>query len=269
MYKLIALDMDGTLLDKNNIISRENYLSIRKAKDKGVKIVLATGRTLKGIRTYLEELDIIANDNYCVTCNGSIIINSGTKEILKKTLLNHEDLFYLYNLSKKLDIYIHALTTSKCITPIYNKYTQIEAKMNNVPIEEIDFNCISKSLEIIKVLFVGAEEKLSSVINNLPKEVYKKYTVVRSYPYFLEFMNKEVNKGAGVKSLAKKLGIKSSEVICVGDAENDLHMIKYAGLGVAMGNAFPNVKNVADYITYTNNENGVAHVINKFILKEN
>ncbi|MFU0823568.1 sugar-phosphatase [Clostridium sp.] len=266
MYKLIALDMDGTLLDKNNIISKENQQAIKKAKDKGVKIVLATGRTLKGIKPYLEELDITDGNNYCVTCNGSIVINSSTNEIITKVLLNYEDLLYLYKLSKKLNIYIHALTTSNCITPICNKYTKIEANMNRVSIEEVDFNTISGPLEIIKILFVGPEEKISLAINTLPKEVYDKYTVVRSYPYFLEFMHKEVNKGTGVESLAKKLHIKPSEIICVGDAENDLHMIKYAGLGVAMENAFPNVKKAADYITYSNNESGVAHVINKFIL---
>ena len=100
----------------------------------------------------------------------------------------------------------------------------------------------------------------------VPKEVYEKYTVVRSTPYFLEFLNKEVNKGTGVKLLADHLGVKQEEVMTFGDAENDLDMIVYAGMGVAMANGFEEVKEAANYITDSNEEDGVAKAIEKFVL---
>lgn len=268
MYKLIALDMDGTLLKEDKTISKENYEAIQSAREKGVKIVLTTGRPKKGIENYLEELDLVDDDEYCITYNGSLIENSKTGEILTKTLMTLDDAHFLYELSKKLDVDIHALTTKGCISPRYNKYTELEVSMNNIPFEEVDFNTIDSSTEIVKFLFVGSEEKISSVIEQLPKELYEKYTIVRSYPLFLEFLDKNVSKGAAVKTLAERLGIKQNEVICIGDAGNDIHMIQYAGLGVAMGNAFPEVKKAANYITLTNEEDGVAHIIDKFILSD-
>jgi len=114
-------------------------------------------------------------------------------------------------------------------------------------------------------MFMDDDYKLSHGIPNLPKDIYEKYTVVRSEPWILEFMNKSANKAEGVKTLGKKFGIDRSEVICIGDSFNDIHMIKYAGLGVAMKNALPEIKSHADYITKTNEENGVAYAINKFI----
>lgn len=266
MYKLIALDMDGTLLNEEKKISKENYLAIKQAREKGIKVVLATGRPTKGIERYLGKLDLINDEDYCVTYNGSLVVNTGTKEELTKILLTSEDVHYLYDLSKKLDVNIHALTTEGCIAPKLSKYTKLEIEMNDIPFHQIDFSAVDNTIPVAKVMFIDKENKISSAIKNLPKEVYEKYTVVRSEPFFLEFLDKKVNKGTGIKSLAEKLGIKQEEVICIGDAGNDIHMIKYAGLGVAMGNAFPEVKRVADYITLSNEENGVAHVINKFIL---
>ena len=113
---------------------------------------------------------------------------------------------------------------------------------------------------------IDEPEILQRAVDNLPEEVYEKYTVVRSAPFFLEFLNKEVNKGVGVEMLAKHLGVKREEVITMGDAGNDLHMIEYAGMGIAMGNAFDEVKEAANYITDSNNEGGVAKAIEKFVL---
>ena len=268
MFKLIALDMDGTLLNEEKKISKENMIAIKKAKEKGVKVVLATGRPIKGVENYLSELDLISDEDYCITYNGSLVVNTGTNELLTQVLLKSKDVHYLYDLSKKLDIDIHALTTSGCITPKLSEYTELEIKMNNIPFEEIDFNKIEDDTEIVKVMFVGEEKRLSAVIEKLPKEVYEKYNVVRSAPYFLEFLDKNVSKGTGVKSLAEKLDINRNEIICVGDAGNDIDMIKYAGLGVAMENAFPEVKKAANYVTYSNEENGVALVLIRFILSD-
>jgi Cof subfamily protein (haloacid dehalogenase superfamily) len=267
MYKLVALDMDGTLLKEDKTISAENFEAIQNAREKGVKVVLATGRPVRGISKYLEELNLLTGNDYTVAFNGAVVQNTKTGEIIAENLLALEDIKYLYNLSKQLSVNIHALTPTSCITPKSSEYSELEAAMNNIPLEIVDFDTLDNSTTIVKIMFIDKEPILSNIIGKLPKEVYEKYTVVRSAPFFLEFINRKVNKGFGVELLAKNLGIKQEEVICMGDAGNDIHMIKYAGLGVAMGNAFPEIKQIANYVTKTNEDHGVAHVINKFVLK--
>ncbi|MBC2579719.1 sugar-phosphatase [Clostridium sp. DJ247] len=266
MYKLVALDMDGTLLDKDKTISEENFKAIQDARKKGVKVILATGRPLKGIENYLQQLDLVSEEDYAVAFNGAVVQNVKTGEVLAKNYMNMNDIKYLYNLSKELDVNIHTLTLDTCLTPKLNKYSEFEAEMNNIPLKVVDFDNLDPNTTIVKVMFIDEENILNRVIANLPSEAYDKYTVIRSAPYFLEFINKKVHKGFGIETLAKNLGIKQEEIICMGDAGNDIHMIEYAGLGVAMGNAFPEVKEIANYVTKTNDEHGVAHVINKFIL---
>ncbi|WP_125154042.1 sugar-phosphatase [Clostridium rectalis] len=266
MYKLIALDMDGTLLNSKKNISNSNLTAIKNAKKIGSKVVLATGRPLKGIKKYLKELDLINTEDYCVVFNGAVVQNVKTEEILCKKLLTINDVKNIYDISKDLNIHLHLLTLDSCITPKIGKYTQLESDLNHIPLQIKDFNKLDKNLEVVKVIFADEPDTITKSIEKLPKELFKKFTIVRSAPYFLEFLNKDVNKGTGVQLLAKNLHIPKHNIICVGDAGNDIHMIKYAGLGVAMGNAFPEVKNIADYITLTNDNDGVAHVINKFIL---
>ena len=142
----------------------------------------------------------------------------------------------------------------------------MEANINNIKINIEDFNKLEKDHSIIKIMMIDEEEVLQKAIDNLPKEVYDKYTVVRSAPYFLEFLNKEVNKGVGVEMLAKHMGITLDQVITMGDAGNDLHMIECAGMGVAMGNAFEEIKEVANYITDTHENDGVAKAIKHLVL---
>lgn len=266
MYKLIAIDMDGTLLSKDRTISKANYDAIQNAKSKGVKVVLATGRPIKGILEYLKQLKLLSKDEYAVTYNGALVQNTDHSEIIAKKPLSMADNLYLYNLSKKLQVNIHSLTLDCCITPKKNKYSELEAELNSIPLKEVNFKALDYNTTIVKTMFIDDEKILDRVIKNLPEEVYEKFTVVRSAPYFLEFLDKSSNKGVGVHLLAENLGIKREEVICIGDAGNDIHMVEYAGLGVAMENAFDELKNVADYITTSNEEDGVAHVINKFIL---
>lgn len=266
MYKLIAIDMDGTLLREDKTISKETLRAIDRAKAKGVKIVLSSGRPIDGIRRYLKELDLMRDGDYAIAYNGSLIVATKTNEILAKTLMKLEDVSYLYELSKKLMVNIHILTKNSCLTPKWNPYSQIEKDINDIPLEEVDFNNLPYDTSIVKIMMVDEPNILTEAISKLPKEVYEKYSVLRSSPYFLEFLDKKVNKGYGVALLANKLGIRSDEVICIGDAGNDIHMLQFAGLGVAMGNAYPEVKKAADYITLSNEENGVAHVIDKFVL---
>lgn len=266
MYKLIALDMDGTLLNEEKQISPANYEAIQQARENGVKVVLASGRPLVGFKRYLEELNLVSEEDYAVAFNGALVQSSEGNEIISKTTLTVEDYKFLYELSKELKVNIHALTESKVIAPKDNQYTRLEAEMNHISSEIIAVEDVAEDTTIVKVMFIDEPELIEEIMEKIPEEVRNKYTIVRSAPFFLEFLDKSVNKGAGVAALAEKLNIKQEEVICIGDAGNDIHMIKYAGLGVAMGNAFPEVKKVANFITKTNEQDGVAHIINKFIL---
>lgn len=266
MYKLVAIDMDGTLLKEDKTVSNITKKAIERAQKKGVKVVLASGRPIEGIYRYLDELKLVSEDDFVLSFNGSIIQNTKTKEVICKNVLKGSDLLYLYNISKKVGVNVHAFSAVGCITPKMSKYTEVEGTINGIDIKIVDFNNIDSSEDLYKVMMIDEPDILEKAIKDIPEGVYDKYTVLRSTPYFLEFLNKNSNKGEGVKALANYLGIRKEEVICIGDAGNDLHMIEFAGLGVAMGNAFEEVKKAADYITSTNEDDGVAEVIEKFIL---
>ena len=228
--------MDGTLLRKDKTVSERTKKAIGDARKKGVTVVLATGRPIDGVTRYLEELDMYGENDYVLSYNGGLVLKTNNREAICKIGLTGEDLHYLYEISKELGVNIHAFSETKgLITPKNSKYTEVEANINNIKINIEDFNKLEKDHSIIKIMMIDEEEVLQKAIDNLPKEVYDKYTVVRSAPYFLEFLNKEVNKGVGVEMLAKHMGITLDQVITMGDAGNDLHMIECAGMGVAMG----------------------------------
>ncbi|OOM74666.1 sugar phosphatase YidA [Clostridium puniceum] len=267
MYKLIALDMDGTLLTTDKKVSERTAASIKEAEAKGVKIVLASGRPLLGLNKYLEELGLLKGEDYVLSFNGGLVQNTKTGKIVSKVSLKGSDLKNIYEISKQLNINIHAFSAKDgLITPKNSKYTEYEAEINGIDINIKDFNEIEDEEDIIKVMMIDPQEILDPAIEKLPNEIYEKYSVFKSSPFFLEFTHKEVDKGLGLKKLGEFLGIKKEEIIACGDAGNDLSMIKYAGLGVAMDNAVPEVKEVANYITASNDEDGISKVIEKFIL---
>ena len=257
--------MDGTLLREDKTISDRTKKAIRKAVEKGVRVVLASGRPIEGLERYLEELNLLSKDDYVMSFNGSVIQNVKTREIVSKNILKGSDLKRLYALSKEIGVNIHAFTKDGCITPKMNEYTELEGRINGIEVYEVDFDTISEEEDVIKVMFIDPQPVLEEAMTRMPETIYDEFTVVRSAPYFLEFLNKASSKGTGVKALGEYLGIKQEEIICIGDAGNDLDMIQFAGLGVAMGNAFEEVKEAADYVTSNNEEDGVAHVIEKFI----
>lgn len=266
MYKIIALDMDGTLLDDNKTITEENKKSLMRAKEKGVKVVLSSGRPKDGLIKYLNELELVQDDEYVLSYNGCLVQEAKGGKIIHKVGLKGTDLHYMYTLSREFNVNIHAFSEKHgLITPKMSKYTEVEASLNGIEATIIDFFDIPEDENIIKIMLVDEEDILDAAIHRLPREAYDKYNIVKSAPYFLEIINKNGNKGEGLKALAEYLGVNREEVMAFGDASNDKEMIEYAGLGVAMENAMEEVKEVADYITCNNNEDGIAKVVNRFI----
>ncbi|HBV76964.1 MULTISPECIES: sugar-phosphatase [Vibrio] len=267
MYKLIAIDMDGTLLNSDHRITEENKQAIAAARAKGIHIVLASGRPLDGMLTALQELDMDSDEDFVISYNGSMVQKVASKTAIRQEILTGSDAKLIAEWAKKLNVSVHAFSIKEgLITPKNNKYTAHECNINGITLTEMSFEDLEDNDAILKAMMVEEEAELSQAINDLPTDLYNQFTIVRSAPFFLEFMHKTSDKGAGVQALAEHLGINASEVITMGDAGNDHHMLKYAGLGIAMGNATEETKAIADYITDTNNNSGVARAIEKFVL---
>lgn len=269
MYKLIAIDIDGTLLNDRREITAEVREAIIAAKKRGVKIVLCSGRAVGGVTLFLQELKLDGDDDYIIALNGARILKAATQEVIDKRTLGLCDLKDLYALGRELNTYTIFFddTSIYSLHKYIHKYTVQAAFLSQVQLYYCGIEEVTDDCDISQIIFVDHPERLKPVFASLPENIKNKYSIVRSTPYYIEFLHPEATKGNAVKILAEKLGIRREEVMCIGDGGNDLSMIQYAGCGVAMGNATDELKRHADYITLSNNEAGVAHAIRKFVLE--
>ncbi|MFC3393890.1 sugar-phosphatase [Brenneria rubrifaciens] len=267
--KLIAIDMDGTLLTPQNQISPAVKAAIAAAREKGVEVVLATGRPFIGVERYLAELALQREDCFCVTNNGALVQRAIDGGCVAQTALSFDDYLYFEALARELDVHFHALDFNVVYTANkdISRYTVHEAHLTGMPLKYRAVEEMDRSLTFPKVMMIDEPSVLDRAISQIPPEAFEGYTIMKSAPYYLEILDKRVNKGEGVKMLAQHLGIARESVMALGDQENDLAMLNYAGLGVAMGNATEAVKAVCQFVTRTNQEDGVAYAIEKFVLR--
>ena len=268
MYKLIAIDMDGTLLNDHHEVTEDVRDALHRAKEQGVKIVLCSGRPIGGMRRYLKDLKLDEEEDYVIAYNGALVQNAHTNEIVSELSLGYEDLKFLYKLSMELDTPMQFFDAENVYTPNPNisEYTVLESFINQIPLRFRKVEEFPADILLPKIMFIDEPEHLNKVIAQIPASIKEKYMMVQSAPYFLEILHPEVSKGNAVKKLAEKLRIKQHEVMSIGDNGNDLSMIEYAGCGVAMENAIPEVKKSANFQTRSNNENGVAYAIHELVL---
>lgn len=266
--KLVAVDIDGTLLNNKKEITPEVYSAIQDAKDAGVKVVIATGRPISGVKSLLSELHLNEAGNYVVTFNGGLVQDTATGEELIKETLSYEDYLDIEFLSRKLGVHMHAITKDGIYTANRDigKYTVYEANLVNMPVfyrtpDEM------KNKEIVKMMYIDEPDFLEQIIAKLPKELYNHYTLVKSAPFYLEIVKKSVNKGMAISHLAEKLGITKEQTMAIGDEENDRAMLEVVGNPVVMENGNSELKKIAKYITKTNDESGVAYAIREWVLK--
>ena len=272
--KLIAIDLDGTLLDSNRLLSEENKQAIQEAKDQGVKVVLCTGRPLRSMTHLLEEANLLEEDDLVITYNGGLIQKSKTGEIIKEITLDRAESLDIYYLSQQLNLpvnfidldYVYEPNYPEGIESIYMQSSREVPKANALKFKDIDIDNLPNPFKINKIVMSRPGEELDRAIPQIPAEYYKKYNIYKSQDFILEVLPKYVDKGYSVRVLGEMLGLKKDQIMGIGDQENDLSLVENAGLGIAMDNAIEKVKEAADYITYSNDENGVAHAIRKFVL---
>ncbi len=268
-YKIVFLDIDGTLVDSKKEILPRTYNALMKLQEDGVKLAIASGRPEKGVKPFAEKLKLAEYGGYIMPFNGCRIINCRTNELVFENALTIDTLKKAYALSKKYNIemltykgdYILAENNT-------DKYILIESTINKMDIIKVDNTMDAVEGNPVKCLLVGDGEYLGSIESKIWDEIGRENAnVFRSEPFFIEVVPQGLDKAAAINELIKKIGITQEETIAFGDGYNDVSMIKYAGLGVAMANGCDLIKSSSDIITSDNDHDGIAEVIEKLYME--
>ena len=269
-YKLLVLDVDGTLLNDEREISKRTLAALLKVQQMGVRIVLASGRPTYGLMPLAKTLELGNYGGFVLSYNGCQIIKAQNGEILFERRINPEMLPYLEKKARKNGFAIFTYHDDTLITDSPdNEYIKNEALLNNLKIIREDEFSTAIDFAPCKCMLVSAKEKaLIGLEQHWEKRLAGTLDAFRSEPYFLEVVPCGVNKANTLGALLEHLGVTREEVIAVGDGVCDVTMLQLAGMGVAMGHSQDSVKVCADYVTASNEEDGVALAVEKLILAE-
>jgi Cof subfamily protein (haloacid dehalogenase superfamily) len=264
-YKMLVLDMDDTLLTDDHKISELNKKVLLEAQAKGVYVVLASGRPTSAMTAYAKELELHLNDSYIISFNGAIISSAKDDAILFEQTLTQNQIYDLYDYSLKMKTDIITYLDGAIISETDSEFIEIEKEITGLPHKKVlDFKkAVYKPA--VKCILLAEPDYLKQVEKDL-KVTMPHLSVAMSKPFFLEAAQNGIDKAASLKLLAEKLNIHQSEIIAVGNAGNDLTMIEYAGLGVWVDNVTPELRDRANVIVASNNNDGVAEVVQRYIL---
>ncbi|MBF4518119.1 HAD family phosphatase [Flavobacterium sp. ANB] len=264
-YKMLVLDMDDTLLTDDHKISDLNKKVLLEAQAKGVYVVLASGRPTSAMTAFAKELELDLNDSYIISFNGAVISTVKDDLILFEQCLTPEQIHDLYDYSVKMKTHIITYLDGEIVSETDSEYIEIEKEITGLPHNKVaDFKA-AVTKPAVKCILLAEPSYLKEVEKDL-KQAMPHLSVAMSKPFFLEAAQNGIDKAASLKLLAAKLNIDQSEIIAVGNAGNDLTMIEYAGLGVWVDNVTPELRDRADVIVASNNDDGVAEVVQRYIL---
>lgn len=269
-YKLLVLDVDGTLLNDEREISKRTLAALLKVQQMGVRIVLASGRPTYGLMPLAKTLELGNYGGFVLSYNGCQIIKAQNGEILFERRINPEMLPYLEKKARKNGFAIFTYHDDTLITDSPdNEYIKNEALLNNLKIIKEDEFSTAIDFAPCKCMLVSDKEKaLIGLEQHWEKRLAGTLDAFRSEPYFLEVVPCGVNKANTLGALLEHLEVTREEVIAIGDGVCDVTMLQLAGMGVAMGHSQDSVKVCADYVTASNEEDGVALAVEKLILAE-
>lgn len=266
MIKVVVTDIDDTLLNSNEKLSEKTKETVASCIKEDVKVILASGRPDFGMYQFVEKLNLNSYENYLLSYNGAKLANLNTGEIIYDKMLTPDRLHFLVDKAIEKNCAILTYQNNKVLTNKVNPYAIWEAnalKTNLVVAEDIKKYIVEKAP---KVIILAEPEKAKIVKEELANEIGDIYEVAMSKPFFVEINDKGISKGKALDVLCKKIGLTNKDLLAIGDGLNDLSMIEFAGLGIAMGNGNEKLKEAADYITKSNDEEGFSYAIEKFVL---
>ncbi len=271
MIKLLALDMDGTLLNDQKEISPANIAAIQEAVDAGVKLVLCTGRILSGVKPYFEQLGLDAENEYVILNNGCALHQTSDWSLLDHHGLNADEIAYLADFARGFEL---PLT----LCDVDNYYVVDQTANAHIIEDTQNIFLTPKTISLKKTInhhqpfflakFVGEPGLVGDFMKEKDAELSQRFNTVLSQPSIYETLPQGVSKATALQSLAEKLGLLPTEIMAIGDGNNDREMLEFAGLAIAMDNASVPIKALANHVTKSNNEDGVAAAIYKWILQK-
>ena len=265
--KMIALDLDGTLTNSRKEITEHTKDVLQQAALKGAVIVLATGRPMLGVAPLADFLELDRVGGVVMAYNGGHIVDYKTKEIIDFVTFNRdyipEALAFSYKYNMPLLTYSETEILTEGPLDQWSHKEEVNCSKTITQVKDL-FSYVD--FPIVKMMMAGDPEALKVPEKEVAAHFEGRLDIYRAEPHFLELMPKGINKSAGIAKIAEYLGVKREEVMACGDANNDIPMLEYAGLSVAVANASESVKAVSDFVSRSNDEDGVAYAVKKFVL---
>lgn len=266
--QILALDLDGTLTNNDKKITKRTKESLWKAMREGVKVVLASGRPTIGMLPLAKELKLKEFGGYILAYNGATIIDCKTDKVIYGNVLPMECIATINDVAKQFKVCTLTYDGNDVISEDEtNPYVLKECFINKTKVHRVNDLAKAVKAPVAKCLIVGEHEQLLPVREELKKLFKDQLNIFFSEPFFLEIMPMGVEKASSLAKLLSILKYDRSNLMACGDGLNDLTMLEYAGLGVAMGNGCQEAKEIADVVTLSNEEDGVALAVEKYILK--
>lgn len=264
-YRVIALDLDGTLTNHEKIVTPKTHEALLKAQDNGAIIVLASGRPTYGIQPVAECLELDKRGGYILSYNGGKIVNTKTKEELFSQFLPDNVIPVIYKYAKEKNHALLGYAGNEIVTEMPDdQYVKEESRINKMNIRQVDNLLEHLESHPTKLLMTGGPADMIKAEEDLAELLGNQMDVFRSAPLFLELVPQGIDKAQSLRRLLAKVNLTPEDMIAFGDGYNDLSMLRLAGMGVAMANAAPEVRAEADYITLSNEEDGVAAALEHF-----
>lgn len=264
--KVIVMDVDGTLSTNNRTISKKTKDALMKCQELGIILVLASGRPTNGLIELANELEMDKYNGLLVSYNGSKVVDYTTKEVLFNETLSIEEAKKILNHIKKFNITpMIDDGVNMYVEDLKGPYVEYESEGGNFILKQVDDLENFINFEPNKILTSGEPEYLKEIFNEMKEPFNNDINCVFTASFYVEYTANGIDKAKAIDSVLKPLGYKRDEIIAFGDGHNDASMLAYAGLGIAMENAVEDLKEVADFVTLSNEEDGIAYALNKFI----
>ena len=265
-YKMVVLDLDDTLLRDDLTISPRTRDTLLKAQDQGVVVVLASGRPTGAMRQYARELELERHGGWVLSFNGAVITECATGKIIFEQSLSPELVHEIHDLAAIHGANILSYVDDRILTPKADAWTAVEHHLTGMDVVEVaDFKGAIRG-PAVKAIVLQEPDRLREVADKIRPEVAGRLSMTISKPFFLEFTDNGIDKRHSLARLLAHLGIEALDVVAIGDGHNDAGMIQLAGLGVCMENGAPEVRALADHVTGSNMDDGVAQAVERFVL---